>query len=347
MAIQLSEKNGGKILEVQVTGKLTHKDYQRFVPEFERKVLEHGKIRILFDMEDFRGWKMAALWDDLKLDVRYFSAIDKLAMVGDKKWQKWMSGFCRPFTTAEIRYFNREAAGEARLWLAEETGFDPARQSPLLRVFQSRIQTRKYYNKISSFYDLLSERSEAPMRRVGLGMLKAAAGEKVLEIGFGTGHTLVALAKAVGPDGIVFGLDLSDQMLRLAKRNMADSGLLERARLRCGDAAHLPYPSNRMDAVFMSFTLELFDTPEIPLVLSECRRVLRTGGRIVVVGMSKKGRREPFLGLYEWTHKHFPNFIDCRPIYVEPALESAGFRIQKSMIRHMWVPVEIILGTKP
>jgi ubiquinone/menaquinone biosynthesis C-methylase UbiE len=80
--------------------------------------------------------------------------------------------------------------------------------------------------------------------------------------------------------------------------------------------------------------------------LDECRRVLRKGGRIVVVGMSKKGEREPLLGLYEWTHKHFPNFIDCRPIYVGRALEDAGFKIQKSLIRRMWVPVEIILATK-
>jgi ubiquinone/menaquinone biosynthesis C-methylase UbiE len=178
-------------------------------------------------------------------------------------------------------------------------------------------------------------------------MLKAGAGENILEIGFGTGHTLVALAQSVGPDGIVFGIDLSDQMLRLAKLNLDDSGLLERARPRCGDAVHLPYPSESMDAVFMSFTLELFDTPEIPVVLSECRRVLRAGGRIVVVGMSKKGKRDPLLSLYEWAHKHLPKFVDCRPIYVRQALETAGFEIQKSLLRHMWVPVEIILGTKP
>jgi ubiquinone/menaquinone biosynthesis C-methylase UbiE len=64
---------------------------------------------------------------------------------------------------------------------------------------------------------LLSERSEAPMRKAGLELLRARAGESILEIGFGTGHSLVSLAKAVGPKGTVFGLDLSDKMLQRAK----------------------------------------------------------------------------------------------------------------------------------
>ena len=217
----------------------------------------------------------------------------------------------------------------------------------LLRVFRSRVQTKAYYNKISRFYDLLSDRSEAPMRKAGLDLLKAGDGERVLEVGFGTGHMLEALARAVGPQGKVFGIDLSDQMLRLAKKHLTRSGLINRCRLRCGDATHLPHSAATMDAVFISFTLELFDTLEIPAVLGECNRVLRPGGRIVVVGMSKGGARKPLVGFYEWTHRHFPNFVDCRPIYVREALEEAGFKIQKALIRHMWLPVEVVLGFKP
>ena len=179
-----------------------------------------------------------------------------------------------------------------------------------------------------------------------MDLLKPKAGERILEIGFGTGHSLAVLAEAVGSDGKVFGLDLSDEMVRLGEKNLAKAGLLERAQLRCGDAAQLPYEENTMDAVFMSFTLELFDTPEIPKVLSECRRVLKMNGRIVVVGMSKEGEHEPIIGGFEWAHKHFPNFIDCRPIYVRKALEEADFQILKALKKHMWIPVEIILGAK-
>jgi demethylmenaquinone methyltransferase/2-methoxy-6-polyprenyl-1,4-benzoquinol methylase len=214
----------------------------------------------------------------------------------------------------------------------------------ILPVFQTRAQTKAFYNKISHVYDLLSERSEAPMRRAGLQLLNARPDECILEIGCGTGHSLVALAKSVGPKGKVFGLDLSDKMLQLAKASLVKSRMLSRARLRCGDATHLPYAAGSMDGVFMSFTLELFDTPEIPKVLEGCRRVLRSGGRIVVVGMSKDGGPEPLVGVFEWTHKHFPNFLDCRPIHVREAMERAGLRIERALKKHMWVPVEIVLG---
>ena len=118
MSIRLIEKNGGKILEACVSGKLTHGDYQRLGPEFVRLVKQHGKISVLFEMVDFRGWQAEALWDDIKLDLKHFAGIERLAMVGERKWQKGMSKFCRPFTTARVRYFDRSAASEARAWLA-------------------------------------------------------------------------------------------------------------------------------------------------------------------------------------------------------------------------------------
>ena len=65
------------------------------------------------------------------------------------------------------------------------------------RVFQSKAETKAFYNKISHVYDLLAEHSEGPMRRAGLRETgNARPGEKVLEIGFGTGHCLVSLAQS-------------------------------------------------------------------------------------------------------------------------------------------------------
>ena len=220
-------------------------------------------------------------------------------------------------------------------------------QLEVLPVFQSKSETKSFYNKISCVYDLLSERSEAPVREAARRLLAAAKGEHVLEIGFGTGHCLVALAKAVGPTGKVNGIDLSDTMVALAHKNLARERLLGRAELVCGDAAKLPYPDNSLDAVFMCFTLELFDTPEIPKVLSQCRRVLCPGGRIVVAGMTKKDAHGVVFRAYEWSHRHFPNFIDCRPIYVRRAVEDAGFKVRKAIRMKIWVPVAIVLAVKP
>jgi len=120
MATRLTEKDGGKMLEVAVSGKLTHTDYSQLMPAFERLVRQHGKIRVLFEMTDFHGWEVAALWDDIKFDVKHFSDIERLAMVGDKKWEQWMAGFCRPFTTAQIRYFDAAAIQDARTWLSAQ-----------------------------------------------------------------------------------------------------------------------------------------------------------------------------------------------------------------------------------
>jgi hypothetical protein len=117
MPVTLTEKNDGRILEVQVTGKLSHEDYRHLVPAFERLVREHGKLGVLFEMVDFHGWESGALWDDIKFDVKHFSDIERLAMVGDSKWEQGMSVFCRPFTTAAIRYFDRSAIAQARTWL--------------------------------------------------------------------------------------------------------------------------------------------------------------------------------------------------------------------------------------
>ena len=119
MSIRLSEKNGGKILVVHVSGKLITADYERFVPEFDRLVQQHGKLRLLFDMTDFHGWDVGAAWEDTKFAIRHYDDIEKLAMVGETKWQHGMAAFCKPFTKAKIRYFDHADASQAREWLNE------------------------------------------------------------------------------------------------------------------------------------------------------------------------------------------------------------------------------------
>lgn len=117
MALGLELNADGKILEVQVTGKLTKEAYQQFVPLVENMVAQHGKVRILFVMRDFHGWEMSALWEDVKFDLKHFKDIERLAIVGESKWEKGMAVFCKPFTTASIQYFDAPQIDEARAWL--------------------------------------------------------------------------------------------------------------------------------------------------------------------------------------------------------------------------------------
>ncbi len=118
MTVETKELDGGKILEVHVSGKLSKVDYEHFVPEAERLIGQHKKIRILMEMRDFHGWEAAALWADIKFDLKHFAHIERLAMVGDSKWEKGMATFCKPFTTAKIQYFDSKDAAKAREWIA-------------------------------------------------------------------------------------------------------------------------------------------------------------------------------------------------------------------------------------
>ena len=107
----------GKILEVDLHGKLSREDYERIGPDIEKMIREHGKIRILVTMHDFDGWDAGGLWEDLKWDVKHFDDVEKLAIVGEERWQKWMVGFCKIFTTGTVRYFPFARLDDAHEWL--------------------------------------------------------------------------------------------------------------------------------------------------------------------------------------------------------------------------------------
>jgi hypothetical protein len=121
MSVHFEKESHGRCVELRVHGVLTRKDYEQFTPELDRLIHEKGKIDLLFEMTDFHGWGMAAVWEDLKFGIRHFRDIRRIAMVGEKKWQQWMSEFCRPFTQAEVRYFDYGQVASAREWLATET----------------------------------------------------------------------------------------------------------------------------------------------------------------------------------------------------------------------------------
>jgi hypothetical protein len=117
MPIRIDEDDA-TILAVHVSGKLVKADYKDFVSAFERLALRHGKVRVLFHMSDFHGWDAGAAWEDFKFGVEHFADIERLAMVGETKWQQGMALFSKPFTKAAVRYFDHTAAAEARTWLS-------------------------------------------------------------------------------------------------------------------------------------------------------------------------------------------------------------------------------------
>lgn len=126
MTVALKEEDNGKLLIVTLSGKLIAEDYEHLGPEFERLVKEHGKLNVVVFMHGFHGWTLGALWDDIKFEFKHFAHIKRLAMVGERKWEAGMAVFCKPFTTAKIRYFDVAAADEALAWARESTEPKPS-----------------------------------------------------------------------------------------------------------------------------------------------------------------------------------------------------------------------------
>jgi hypothetical protein len=117
MPIALSPKEDGKILVVELVGTLVKEDYKPLVQEFNRLVGMHGKISVLLDMTRFEGWDMAALWQEIKFDLQHLDKMERLAVVGEKRWQHAIASAGKAFFSAEVRYFDAADAAQARQWI--------------------------------------------------------------------------------------------------------------------------------------------------------------------------------------------------------------------------------------
>lgn len=209
---------------------------------------------------------------------------------------------------------------------------------------RTRPQTKSAYNKLSRWYDLIAGDFERKPRTAAIQKLAPGPGEMVLEIGCGTGQAIVKLKELIDGSGKIIGFDLSNGMLEVAQSRVNKSGIDAKVTLMCGDALHLPFRTDFFDKILICFTLELFDTPEIPQVLAECLRFIRKGGHISVVGLSRK-QPNFMTRLYEWFHEKLPNYVDCRPIFVQEELENSGFQIlQASDLSMLGLRSELVLA---
>ncbi|MBK1880523.1 STAS/SEC14 domain-containing protein [Pelagicoccus mobilis] len=119
--IQVQTWADGKVVEVSICGKLTQEDCETFTAIIDEGVEKFGQIRLLFDCVGFDGWTLDGLLGDTKFGLQHYRAIFRLAVVGDKAWEKAFATFCKPFTKADVQYFDIADIELARAWLKEGT----------------------------------------------------------------------------------------------------------------------------------------------------------------------------------------------------------------------------------
>lgn len=108
-----------KVLGFKMSGKLHDEDYKKFVPLVDAAIEKEGKVRLLAHFHDFHGWDTHALWDDIKFSTTHCTKIERIALVGEKAWEKWMATVCKPFTMAKVKYFEAAEIDAAKEWLAQ------------------------------------------------------------------------------------------------------------------------------------------------------------------------------------------------------------------------------------
>lgn len=107
---------------IRVSDRLTEDDLKRLRPFLEERAREYGTLYLLMWMDDWHGWaSLSALWEDLKTDLEINENVERLAMVGEADWERWMAKLTAPFAHGEVQYFDREELEEAWEWVTSPT----------------------------------------------------------------------------------------------------------------------------------------------------------------------------------------------------------------------------------
>jgi demethylmenaquinone methyltransferase/2-methoxy-6-polyprenyl-1,4-benzoquinol methylase len=211
-------------------------------------------------------------------------------------------------------------------------------------------KVQKYYAWRATNYDAGS-RFEVEHHAEALKLADVQEGQHVLDVACGTGRGTVGLAQAVGPVGRVDALDLSESMLEQARIKMEKRGLSDRVHFRQGNARELPYPEAAFDVLYNGYMFDLIPLDGFSPILREFARVLKPGGKLVLVNMSKPDERKTF---FETIYEKGWAVMPCRPVLMSSFLELAGFTdVQRlyrpsrgSIVALLWGQ-EIVLARKP
>ncbi|UCG12113.1 MAG: methyltransferase domain-containing protein [Deltaproteobacteria bacterium] len=214
-------------------------------------------------------------------------------------------------------------------------------------ILEARIgknDVPKVYAKIAPKYDTWGNLAESKARSRCLELANIQNGEAVLEVAVGTGLAFAEIIKA-NPEGRNEGIDLTEEMLDRARRRVEKSGM-KNYRLELGDAYKLEFQCNAFDVLINNYMFDLLPEDDFPTVLAEFKRVLRPGGRVVLVNMAKAEHWYNYI--WEIIYRISPASLGgCRGVYLMPYLKSIGFnQAKREFISQMTFPSEVVYGIK-
>ena len=219
-------------------------------------------------------------------------------------------------------------------------------RSQILEVSHSGPHAVKTYSRLAPAYEVWARLTESKARARVLELAAPAEGESVLEVAAGTGVQLCALASR-NRSGRTVGIELSGAMLEQARRRLDSGGLADRVELLKADAMDLPFEDGSFDLVTNAYMLDLLPREQIPIALSQMKRVLRPGGRLVLSNMTRAEKARH--GLWDWLYAHGLGVTaNCRGVLAVPVLEELGFTgIRREYLSQMMFPTEIVSAEKP
>ena len=208
-------------------------------------------------------------------------------------------------------------------------------------------QTRRNYDRLSSIYDFLSSSSEARIVRRLLQKIQNRENKNMLDIGCGTGESLLKMLELHPEVNYLCGMDLSFEMCRMAMKKINQFDEQGYVTISCANALKSPFSQYTFDGILLSFTLELFPQPLINELLQECNRILKHSGELLVVSIAVPKYENLIYRFYCWAHEIFPHVVDCRPIRADQMLRDADFKVENNEEFSIWgIPVSVITARK-
>lgn len=107
------------IVQVILSGKLRNESFTHIVPAIDSLIGAYGRVRLLFDLSRFEGWTPGASWQDLLIRFENYSHVERLAIVGDKKWSEIIAELAGEFTDCDLRNSGDLSLEEAMAWLKQ------------------------------------------------------------------------------------------------------------------------------------------------------------------------------------------------------------------------------------